>query len=126
MDENRFNQLVEAWIAHEEASSAPERKKNWWAAAQILDWMVDPEAVELLWRFIMAVYPRDLSDKAVASLAAGPLEDLLSHCGPDYIDRVEKLARQDRKFNRLLGGVWRLAMTDDVWRRVQAVRLEVW
>jgi len=56
-------------------------------------------------------------------LAAGPLEDLLSSFGPDYIDRVETLARDDGRFKLLLGGVWRLGMTDDVWGRMQAARL---
>ena len=61
-----------------------------------------------------------------AILAAGALEDLLADHGPDYIDRVEDTARKDPKFNRLLGGVWKNSITDDVWHRVQAIRNEVW
>jgi hypothetical protein len=43
-----------------------------------------------------------------------------------FIERVEELARQDPNFNSLLGGVWQNTMTDEVWKRVQAARKEVW
>ena len=39
---------------------------------------------------------------------------------------IEELARKDPKFNYLLGGVWRNAMTDEVWQRLQAIRNHVW
>jgi hypothetical protein len=121
MNELELNQLVDTWI---EATGA-ETESNWWAIEQVIDWDINRQG-ELLWRFVMAAYKRDLSDKAVGSLAAGPLEDLLGNHGPEYIERVEELARKDPKFNFLLGGVWRNSMTDEVWQRVQAARLHVW
>ena len=126
MEEAHLNQIVDAWIAAENAEhDSPEYESNWWAISQVLDWGVEGEG-ELLWRFITAAYQRDLAEKAVGVLAAGPLEDLLAKRGPDFIDRVEEIARRDPKFNDLLGGVWRSTMTDEVWRRVQAARNNVW
>ena len=90
-----------------------------------MDWALEGDG-DLLWQFILEVYKRDLPDKVVAVLAAGPLEDLLAKRGVDFIDRVEELARKDPKFNQLLGGVWRNTMTDEVWQRVQAIRNHVW
>ena len=90
-----------------------------------MDWALEGDG-DRLWQFILEVYKRDLPDKVVAVLAAGPLEDLLAKRGVDFIDRVEELARKDPKFNQLLGGVWRNAMTDEVWQRVQAIRNHVW
>lgn len=126
MDEVELNQIVDAWVAAESAEErSPERKSNEWAVERVMFWAMDGEG-ELLWRFVTAAYQRDLSDKTVAILAAGPLEDLLADDGPEYIERVEELARRDPKFNYLLGGVWRSTMTDEIWRRVQAARLNVW
>ena len=121
-----LDEIVNAWIAGENATEgSPERESNWWAIEQVLDWALNREG-EQLWQFITATYKRDLSDRAVGALAAGALEDLLAKHGPEFIDRVEVLARQDPKFNYLLGGVWRNTMTDEVWQRVQKARLHVW
>lgn len=126
MDETTLNQIVEAWIAAATAENrSPECESNWWAVEQVIDWALDGDG-EHLWRFITAAYKRDLSDKVVGALAAGPLEDLLAKQGPDFIDRVEELARKDPRFNYLLGGVWRSTMTEDMWQRVKAARLQVW
>ncbi|HTU67516.1 MAG TPA: hypothetical protein VMF52_16320 [Steroidobacteraceae bacterium] len=60
------------------------------------------------------------------SLAAGPLEDLLSEHGRSIIDRVELEARRSPSFNLLLGGVWQGGMPADVWERIQKCRLRAW
>ena len=126
MDETELNRIVDAWIAAEYAEErSPERESNPWAIEQVLDWSLERRG-EHLWRFILAVYRRDLSDKAVAVLAAGPVEDLLAKQGPEFIDRVEELARKDPKFNYLLGGVWQNMMSAEIWQRVQAARHHVW
>ena len=126
MDEANLNQIVDAWITAASAEDrSPECESNWWAVEQVIDWALDGEG-EHLWRFITAAYQRDLSDKVVGALAAGPLEDLLAKQGREFIERVEELARKDPRFNYLLGGVWRNTMTEDTWQRVQAARLKVW
>ncbi len=124
MTEAELQELVDAWIAAEDAQAfTPDFENHSWAVSQVIDWALEGEA-ELLWRFILAAYTRDISAKVTGILAAGPLEDLLSQHGPDHIDQVEDLARRDERFNHLLGGVWRLSMTDEVWARVQSVRQE--
>jgi hypothetical protein len=126
MDETDLNKIVTAWFAAQDAErSKAERESNWWAVGEVIDWSLERRG-ELLWQFIVAAYKRDLPDKIVALLAAGPLEDLLAKQGPEFIERVEELARRDPKFNYLLGGVWRNTMTDEIWQRVQAARLHVW
>ena len=126
MDETELNRIVNAWIVAEEAEPGnPERESNWWAIQQVMDWSFERQG-ELLWRFITAAYKRQLSDKVVSSLAAGPLEDLLVKQGPEFIDRVEELARLDPDFNDLLGGVWRNNMSEEIWKRVEAARHRTW
>ena len=79
-----------------------------------------------LWEFILAAYSKPMTGRVFAVLAAGPLEDLLADFGPSYIDRVEKLACQDPKFNELLGGVWKSSIHEEVWERVGRIRNSVW
>jgi hypothetical protein len=126
MNDKELIELVNAWITAQDAESgSPEYESNWWAISQVMGWHLESQG-EQLWRFILAAYKRDLSDRTIPVLAAGPLEDLLATQGPEFIDRVEELARKDPKFNYLLGGVWRNAMTDEIWQRVQAARHHVW
>ena len=126
MDDNELNKIVDAWIAaHELANDSPEREECRWAVDRVMDWKFEGQP-ELLWRFVLSSYERKLTDKVIAVLAAGPLEDLISEFGADYIERIETLARRDPKFNFLLGGVWRSDTRDDVWKRIEAVRLKVW
>lgn len=66
------------------------------------------------------------TEKLFQVLAAGPLEDLLAHHGPAVIDRVEAHARDDERFNLLLGGVWPSTITPNVWARLKKIRREVW
>lgn len=59
------------------------------------------------------------AQQVFGTLAAGPVEDLLSLHGRDFIDRFEREARADRRMAWVLGGVWRFDMGDEVWNRVR-------
>jgi len=84
------------------------------------DWVVDEEP-EKGWKAILAALEDPRIEVHLGTLAAGPLEDLLSKHGENFIDRVEIEAKSNPKFARLLGGVWRYQMTEEVWNRVQLV-----
>jgi Family of unknown function (DUF6869) len=58
------------------------------------------------WPMILRLVERSPDDRVLANVAAGPLEDLLTQQPHAFIDRVEKLAREDAKFRRCLSGVW--------------------
>lgn len=81
---------------------------------------------ELAWEMILRIHRAEHNEYVTANLAAGLLEDLLADYGEQFIERVEIEARRDPKFNFLLGGVWQNSMTEDIWRRVQKARHEVW
>ena len=83
-------------------------------------------APEVAWTAIVELSRQPLTDRQIALLAAGPLEDLLKYHGPDYIDRIEKEARTYQAFRHLLGGVWRNTIAEPVWRRVEAIRGPAW
>ena len=126
MERPNIEKIVDAWFdrfIYDEGT--PEYENSYWAGNLLLDWEMDGDS-ESMWQFVLNAYQRELPDNLFAILAAGPLEDLLANFGPTYIERVENLARTDPQFNRLLGGVWKNSMTDEVWNRVQAARNEVW
>ena len=49
---------------------------------------------------------------------SGPVEHLLSTRGQEYISLAEQQAATDPKFARMMKGVWRTSMSEDVWDRV--------
>lgn len=110
-----------AWIRMTKAGSGSQvYEDNFWAFEALYDLVSeDPEEA---WPTILQILRLDQSPSVMENLAAGPLEDLLAKHGPAFIDRVEAEAVRDPIFAKLLGGVWRNRMTDEVWARVQAVR----
>lgn len=77
---------------------------------------------EDLWRFILKVIERRPSEWALGMLAAGPVEDLISMCGCDFINRIEVEARRNPLFRETLLGVWQNSTAPDLWARVERAR----
>jgi hypothetical protein len=77
---------------------------------------------EQQWQFLRAAVSQAESDDELKHVAAGPAEHLLGWHGADYIDAVEEQAAADPKFARMLSGVWKYLMKDEVWERVQALK----
>lgn len=60
------------------------------------------------WPLILDLIAEAPDDRVLASIAAGPLEDLLVNSPEQFGDRAEVEARRDPKFRRCLTGVWGL------------------
>jgi hypothetical protein len=75
-------------------------------------WTVTLEILELL---------SDDEELLIASIGAGPLEDLLNRHGADYIDRIIERARQDRRFRVAASCVWPSGIDGGIWQRLQAM-----
>jgi hypothetical protein len=73
------------------------------------------------WQFILAAVA-NASDDELGHIAAGPIEHLLGKHGEQYIGNIEQRAEADPKFARMLAGVWKYMMTDEVWARVEALK----
>jgi len=54
-----------------------------------------------------------------ANLGSGPLETLLSEHGKEFIGTIEDSASRDDRMVWILGCVWKNAMTDEIWIRIQ-------
>jgi hypothetical protein len=117
--------LRDAWIAvHQAANGTPEHEVLFWAWERVND--LCSKEPEEAFAFILVALAHDRSDRIVANLAAGPLEDLLARQPHRVIERVEAEARSNPQFAHLLGGVWQNAIPDDVWQRVQAATPAHW
>ncbi len=125
MTDEELSALADAWIRyHLEPKKSLERETNFGAVDLYELEYHDPET---LWLLILTILQKDSSMWIKAVLSAGPVENLLSRFGPQFIDRVEVTARRDSTFAHMLGGVWPNSMTKDVWDRLQAVcRREGW
>lgn len=117
-------QLLDEWLRWAEWIRRPGRKE---ADGESLvgwgefNWAVE-EYPEDAWLAILAALQDDRLTPYLNTLAASPLEDLLSLHGEMFIERIEAEAAASPRFAWLLGGVWQSTMSQDIWRRVQAVR----
>lgn len=120
------NELAADWIACR--GSVASDASNGLANFLLVDF--PQEEPELTWDTIILVVKSyndaDFYDEAATEaqevcglLAAGPVEDLLSYHGRDFIDRFENEARLDRRMAWVLGGAWQFKMSDEIWKRVR-------
>jgi hypothetical protein len=119
-DDERDEDLAKAYIAGQKAK----HKTAEWGAlfwtherTQYLTKYLPRKA----WRVILLIWSMDQSIQTMQNLSAGEIEDLLSRNGVEMIPLIEAEARRDPSFAKLLGGVWKNRMTDEVWSRLQAV-----
>jgi uncharacterized protein DUF6869 len=115
--------LVDGWIAWGSWTADPQSSDRSAALAGHGDflWTVK-EHPERAWEAIVAVVADAGARKFLGLLAAGPVEDLLALHGPQFIDRIEKAAREDATLASVLEGVWQFTMSDEIWERVQLVK----
>lgn len=120
MTEAELECIAEGWIRYQIAEEgSAEQAANWDFVSKSFDIRAgDPK---ILWKLILAIHSRDQSEEVQTILSAGPLEELLGSHGPAFIEVVEQQAKDDPAFARLLSGLYRFTMSDDVWGRVTAI-----
>lgn len=110
--------LAEAWLRCN-AGKPNEKNPESWASDRMMDLIFgEPETA---WQVIDLIWRLDHSDKVLADLAAGPVEDLLARHGEAFIDRITLLARREPTFRKLLGAVWRNSITEPVWEKLKSI-----
>ncbi len=120
MQKHSYDELIDAWIKLQyHKSGTEEYNRLFWSFEAVLQMIQDdPDAT---FQFILDVLKRDSDWPVIGTLAAGPMEDLLSTHGDKVIERVEAQAKVDPIFAKMLGGVWKLRMSDENWSRLQKV-----
>jgi hypothetical protein len=100
------------------AQAYVELQERWWAWEAVKEaTMHDPEHA---WQLVLAIVAATDSSLVLEVLGSGPLEDLLSDYGDQFIDRCEEQARVDPKFRESLSSIWRTErMSEAVWSRIE-------
>lgn len=94
--------LVQLWIEyHTDAEASSEL---FWAWEQVNETVNG--SPEEGWPLIMALVEAAPNYLVLASVAVGPLEDLIVKHSEQFIARIEVLARQSENFRKSLTGVW--------------------
>ena len=121
MNAKERQRLVSSWLLLQRTPEAGlPREDLTWVVEKV--WDLCDDAPNEAFEFILAVLYQDASSTTMAILSAGPLEALLRRHGPRIINRVERRARRDANFTRLLGHVWKDTLSSQIWTRVQSVR----
>jgi hypothetical protein len=127
-DKEELERIAAAYVSHyssphvwteEQVLVKRDNSATSWAVDKVFD--IEYEQPELLLDFVLQVLALKPSVEVIEVLSAGPLEDYLGKLGQQVINQVEVLAKSNPDFAKLLGGVWKGRMSDDVWNRVQAV-----
>ncbi len=123
MTPSDWDALVKSWLAELRVLSPPREsdvdEPDVGQTVVLMGFMAPPQKQ---WEFICSAVAYADSDDELSHIAAGPVEQLLGQHGEAFIPRVEARAATDRRFARMLTGVWRHTMSDDVWTRVQAIQ----
>lgn len=110
-----ISEIATAYVAY--CQSNDEAFK--WSSSAVIDIWLEKrwdDLWQLVW--LIALLPQDIDDQTLATISAGPLEDLLGKAGPAYIDQVLALAKRTPRLSRMLTGVWRNAIEEPVWGKV--------
>lgn len=105
--------------------SGTEKALNSWVE-DTLSWAMNNDA-DYAFKIIGAIHEQDTNQSHIEVFSAGPVEDLLVYHGKEVIQRVVALASSDPQFARVLGGVWKRDMADNVWNLVLKYRnTDIW
>ena len=111
-------ELIEAWIKyHAQETRVPDLFWAWEELENLVD-----DSPDDAWRIILEIAQRTDNQLVQANLAAGPLENLLVKHGIDFIERVETATHQVPAFTRVILGVWKNSMDEDIWNRVNTLQ----
>lgn len=114
------NELVSAWIKLQQLpqdSSAAQHLM--WAATEIN--LLALESPKECWEVVMRIFKETDDEWVLTNLAAGPIESLLSINGDYVIPLIQKEAVSNEGFRNMLKGVWRSAIPEDVWKRLDKI-----
>jgi len=125
MTSSDWDAFAGAWLAELRMSPPPPESDDESDMRQAVVWMNFTAGPDEQWQFICSAVGQADSDDDLRHIAAGPVEHLLGTHGADAITRVETRAAADGSFARMLTGVWKHTMTDEVWARVQAIQANV-
>ena len=117
-DASEWVAFAQAWLAELRGTSDADAS-DIGQSVVLMNFTASPDQQ---WQFVLAAMIQATSGDELGHIAAGPVEHLLGWHGEDYIGRVERQAKSDPQFARMLTGVRKYMMSDEIWQRVQELR----
>ena len=114
-------------VSEEELEVAADHLNVRWVDGDVSRWVAlacfwhDPH---FLWNFMLDAIEAAVDDDDLSKIASELAEHILAHYGT-MMPYFEHQAARDDKFARMLTGVWRHRMCDDVWIRLRAMQARV-
>jgi len=116
MDDIAISNLISAWFEMTKAPLYTEKnEENFWAYETLGTLCRNDPA--LAWNIILRLINQSPSNKIRATIAAGPLEDLLYHHCAEIIDKVKFEADRNPIFRNTLAGVWLSSEDTPLWKQ---------
>lgn len=113
--------FINAWIKlqkiDDQDSSAA--KFLMWSGVVFLD--LADKCPEKCWELILMVLEQTDDDDVLGMLASSPIEEMLANHPKKAIIWVEDEAKINPKFKAVLSGVWKNAIPDEEWERLQTL-----
>ncbi len=110
------DKLVKSWIEFQNTQD-PDLE---WSNDDFID--LANEDPEVAWECIMGVIETELTDKILANLAEGPMEDLLAEHGPKFIERIESISKENIVFARLIKQVWVEGISPQIQNNIRTIQ----
>jgi len=117
----QWDDFAKAWLEEQRDGG----NSNGSDLGQSVVWMSFTARPDQQWQFILAAVGHAQSNHDLGNIAAGTMEHLLGWYGNEFIAHVEEQAAIDSKFARMLTGVWKYKMSDEIWERVRAIQAAV-
>jgi len=110
--DDKINQVMSSLMQNHPVKEHPKE----WASDRVRDLISD--GCDYLWPLIKRLVEKCPDDEVLNYFAAGPVEEFLSIYGNEYLSEIEELAKSDKKFRKILSGVWQGQMDGDLWARI--------
>ena len=94
-------------------------QKNWWAHEKVYG--ACEKQPRRAWRLLGRMAELASTDELVGDLGAGPLEDFVRLHAPQFINQIERRAKESSRFRQALKSVYLPAASDIVSSRLFAL-----
>jgi hypothetical protein len=97
--DSNLDELASTWLRH----AMDKNPADFWAWERVNE-IVRTSARDG-WELVLSLVQR-APDNLLENVAAGPLEKLVTHHGPEVVDKVVKTARTNERFRNCLSQIW--------------------
>lgn len=116
MDAKRKNEIVQSWMAIQDNLGGSEAyESNFWAHEELAD--LSEHTPRDAWEVILALVEAAKSDELLEAIGAGPLQDLMTLHGEQFISRLEHEAMANRRLRKAMASAWLDADDTPVWKK---------